>query len=152
MSLVGDAYQAFKPQLFQAAAAGAKALFASPPPAAPQYGAPTAHADEHDGCPYCAAREHVWAAMGECLLARDATEPEVQRMFARRVNAQMERAFQACDVLEVVASADGAKVLAEIVRASADEGNDYDARARELFRIHSECVRLAGVRNAKRSA
>lgn len=120
----------------------------TPPPARRErlLGRGQPQVDDHGGCPYCQSGAELWTAIRDCKLARESAEPDVRDMFSDRVTVDLERAYRACDTLEVIANPAGARLLADIIRASADRSDDFDGRAHEIFRLHEEASRLAGIR------
>jgi hypothetical protein len=108
-----------------------------------------------DGCPYCAMYPHAALAIHYCLLAANASVPELRTFYLEKAETELAAAVRAGVRDEVLASEDGRAAL-ERVQAVADRlaamaqgvADDLAEIARELYAVSNAIAALAEGRNA----
>jgi hypothetical protein len=136
----------------QALKSAMHSMFFAPPadPPAPDAPAPTPASESalhSDGCPYCAANDHVAAAIIHLIRAGEVTDLEIRDTHNRLATAKLRRAVGALSVTEVILSADGTAALDALATAAEDESGSSVDRARRAAAICRRLHELAERRN-----
>ncbi|MDE3097662.1 MAG: hypothetical protein KGK07_16875 [Chloroflexota bacterium] len=104
--------------------------------------------DAH-GCPYCAAREHIWLAIGCAVDCQSATDPIALKVFERKLVQALDAAYRCLDTTEVLMDQEGASIASAVIRMASVRDGDYRQQALELYALKDRCVAMAVKRNAR---